>query len=82
MARGVRNQSRMAVTWHEVRGNVREPDGGTACNGWYVVSTQLKHALLARLSDRSAQMCIGSEVDSIRWPGIQMLTCVPIGRLV
>mgnify|MGYP000920145380 CR=1 FL=1 len=28
-ARGVRDQSRMAVTRHEARGNAREPDGGT-----------------------------------------------------
>jgi hypothetical protein len=28
-AGGVRDQSRMAVTRHEARGNAREPDGGT-----------------------------------------------------
>ena len=32
-ARGIRDQSRMAMTRHEAWGNAREPDGGTpGCN--------------------------------------------------
>lgn len=32
-AGGIRDQSRMAATRHEARGNAREPDGGTpGCN--------------------------------------------------
>jgi len=30
MAGGIRDQSRMAATRYEARGNAREPDGGTA----------------------------------------------------
>ena len=63
-AGGVRDQSRMAVTRHEARGNAREPDGGNAGTprGWVTIFSMFFNGWLRRSENCKASCAKRSAV--------------------